>query len=263
VTTSFDTAEQVLDKYPEFAGISKRLATHPEVTVLHGINAWQIEEQFPPGMLFDAIVWNHPHLGVEDFRLHKFLMAHFFHSAASRLTLGGAVLVTLVQGQETRWEVVTQAGRPGTGLKLVTCEQFLDGDYPGFICKRNKNGESFKNAKSRKHVGTSMESYTYTFLRAASAAELPPVVLPAALTSSSGGDSGGGADGSATPSPAAGATKEKEFKCNQCSKSFQKLRGLQTHVRQVHELKKCVLLRVLGTPIFAVWGCCVERVRCC
>ena len=34
-----------------------------------------------PGLQLSAVAWNHPHLGVEDFRLHKFLMAHFFPAA--------------------------------------------------------------------------------------------------------------------------------------------------------------------------------------
>ena len=89
-----------------------RTRRYKNVTLLHRINAWEIPAQFP-GQVFDGIIWNHPHLGVEDFRLHRFLMAHFFHSAATALKPDGFISVSLVRGQETRWELLGQAARAG------------------------------------------------------------------------------------------------------------------------------------------------------
>ena len=59
VCTSFDTREQVLDKYPEFAQYCPQLDGLPCVRLMHRINAWELPLQFP-GATFDAIVWNHP-----------------------------------------------------------------------------------------------------------------------------------------------------------------------------------------------------------
>jgi len=43
------------------------------------------------------------HLGVEDFRLHRFLMAHFLHSAMQcRQQPAGTIAVSLVHGQAQR-----------------------------------------------------------------------------------------------------------------------------------------------------------------
>ena len=51
-------------------------------------------------------------------------MAHFFHSAATALAPGGFISVSLVRGQETRWELVQQAARPGPNLTLMSCNPF-------------------------------------------------------------------------------------------------------------------------------------------
>jgi hypothetical protein len=40
---------------------------YKNVTVQHRINAWTLLEHYPDKR-FDLVVWNHPHLGVEDFR---------------------------------------------------------------------------------------------------------------------------------------------------------------------------------------------------
>jgi hypothetical protein len=58
--------------------------TPTHLQVLHSINAWELPRHFP-GLKLDVVAWNHPHLGVEDFRLHKFLMAHFFESLRNSL----------------------------------------------------------------------------------------------------------------------------------------------------------------------------------
>ena len=72
--------------------------------VLHSINAWELPRHFPETKL-DVVAWNHPHLGVEDFRLHKFLMAHFFESLRSSLKHNVRVLFSftfLVEQTERR-----------------------------------------------------------------------------------------------------------------------------------------------------------------
>lgn len=83
---------------------------YKNVSILHRINAWTLPEQFP-SQRFNIVIWNHPHLGLEDFRLHRLLLAHFFHSASKVLKPEhSAVLVSVVNGQEERWNLVGQAG---------------------------------------------------------------------------------------------------------------------------------------------------------
>ncbi|KAI8855259.1 hypothetical protein BC829DRAFT_428848, partial [Chytridium lagenaria] len=183
LTTSFDTRDQLLGKYPESRDIIAGLEKFSKnVFVMHGINAWELASQFKPcgsdrpnwkngqredGTVgFDAIVWNHPHLGTEDFRLHRFLMAHFFKSVSDVLRkpsdidgegpaemssrTGGCVVVSLVRGQETRWNLVQEAIRSDLGLTSESPFLFEEGDWEGYVVKRNKHGKSFKNENTRK-----------------------------------------------------------------------------------------------------------------
>ena len=167
IITSFDTYEELIEKYPESVHIIEKLNKFSQVRVLHRINAWELKKHFgatyPDG--FDVIYWNHPHLGTENFRLHNFLMAHFLNSARSMLRtnylMKGSVIISLVEGQETRWKLVEAAAKQSLAL-----EEFLsfdEKDYPGYECKRNKNGQTFKNDHTKKHVGTAMRSFVYRF----------------------------------------------------------------------------------------------------
>lgn len=70
VCTSFDSYDEVVEKYPESRKILDTLSDLPNVTVMHGINAWELRKHFP-NTKFDYIIWNHPHLGTENYRLHR------------------------------------------------------------------------------------------------------------------------------------------------------------------------------------------------
>lgn len=122
--TSFDDRQELLKKYPETKDILASLQSSKfiaqGVEVLHGINAWELQKHFGVEKKFNVVVWNHPHLGTEDFRLHRFLMAHFFNSVASVLhPETSCVCVSLVEGQEERWDLVKEAARSNLGLRQV------------------------------------------------------------------------------------------------------------------------------------------------
>ncbi|TPX35516.1 hypothetical protein SmJEL517_g02030 [Synchytrium microbalum] len=138
LATSFDSYDTLIAKYPESKDILRKLVALENTQVMHNINAWELSTTF--ARTFDAIVWNHPHLGTEDFRLHGFLMAHFFHSCSEVLSPRGHVCVSVVSGQDERWDLVGQAQKAGLGL--VGTEEFVEGDWPGYIVKRNTSGKS-------------------------------------------------------------------------------------------------------------------------
>ncbi|KAI8897373.1 hypothetical protein BC833DRAFT_527182 [Globomyces pollinis-pini] len=171
IATSFDSHKQLISKYDDAAIILSHLEKFKNVSVLHEVNAWELPLHFE-NIRFNAIsllVWNHPHLGTEDFRLHQFLMAHFFDSAVKVLKTDNVnefmdepfVRISLVQGQELRWNVHNQAGR--TGLQTKSIELFNELLWPGYVVKRNKHGGSFKNAHTKRHVRTTMKSCVHTF----------------------------------------------------------------------------------------------------
>ncbi|KAJ3280018.1 hypothetical protein HK104_000991 [Borealophlyctis nickersoniae] len=250
LTTSFDTRPQLYQKYQDSKEILAALEERyrDNVTVLHGVNAWELRarfgDEYPEG--FDAIVWNHPHLGTEDFRLHRFLMAHFFQSVADVLSPTGCVCVSLVQGQETRWELVAQAARSNLGLAEVMA--FDESYWPGYVVKRNKHGGSFKNSHTKQHVGTDMKSHMFRFrfgearISAASLLDVDVVQgvdgvveAPSDTTSNKKLDS---PSSKASPRRSRKGPVPADLTCPHCRKTLTSARGYHQHVHMVHILKQ-------------------------
>ncbi|CAE8588428.1 unnamed protein product [Polarella glacialis] len=232
VATCFEGSEELVEKYPEAIGILSRLQAHgPRVEVCYGVNGWDLDGTFGDER-WDVIAWNHPHLGTEDFRLHRLLLAHFCAAAAGSLREGGHVVVSLVEGQERRWCLVEQASRQGLFLASAP-GQFAAMDSPGYECKRNTTGRSFKNLHSQRNVAAAMRSWLYRLtLRPPGPGEgvgnwsLPPC------------ESGKGAANPGDADPTTCRLATEGLVCSECDKSFSCAQGLKTHVRQVHELKK-------------------------
>ncbi|KAF8820631.1 putative UPF0617 protein, partial [Cardiosporidium cionae] len=160
--SSFDSQEEVLSKYPESRGIFEWLDSYKQVHRQHGVNAWELQDVFGSN-LFDAIIWNHPHLGIENMRLHRFLMAHFFYSSSLVLKEDGRISVSLVEGQAERWTLVEQAERQG--LHLLEKHPMKMEAWPGYEAKRNRNGRSFKNLHTQRHTLQEMKSWIYIFVK--------------------------------------------------------------------------------------------------
>ena len=89
--TSYDTRQDVVDKYPESMGLLRRLEVASDVCVLHGIDASDLGSANMAHSPFDLIIFNFPHTGVEDFRRHQALLAHFFDTAQGLLKSRGQV----------------------------------------------------------------------------------------------------------------------------------------------------------------------------
>ncbi|KAI9343569.1 hypothetical protein BDR26DRAFT_933099 [Obelidium mucronatum] len=187
LATSFDSREQLGRKYFDFPVIEKNLEKYAEnVRLMHQINAWELAKTFTPATAaddalwtlgqrpdgsvgFDTVAWNHPHLGTEDFRLHRFLMAHFFNSVSSVLNNqnpSSSVVVSLVLGQEIRWDLVGQASRSNLVLSPADSPfAFIEQDWPGYVVKRNMHGKSFKNEATKKRMADEMKSFGFRFVR--------------------------------------------------------------------------------------------------
>jgi rRNA (uridine-N3-)-methyltransferase BTM5-like len=121
----------------------------------------------------DCIIFNFPHLGVEDLWRHQLLLAHYFAEAnvllseviTTATTLSSSttaiaadsipqVWVTLADDQPENWRVLDQAKR--CGLRLFDCVPFIEKEWPGYERKRHHCGKSFPLKRAR----------TYKFARA-------------------------------------------------------------------------------------------------
>lgn len=85
-------------------------------------------------------------------------MAHFLHSAQTVLAkkhVSGfarpSITVSLVEGQEARWDLYRQAYY-SANLKCSETypRPFHESEFPGYICMRNTNAQSFKNMFTKK-----------------------------------------------------------------------------------------------------------------
>ncbi|KAJ3315896.1 hypothetical protein HDV04_000103 [Boothiomyces sp. JEL0838] len=245
ICTSFDSHSELLDKYGDAEEILEKLSHFKNVQIMHEINAWELSNHFNDKK-FDVIIWNHPHLGTEDFRLHQFLMAHFFHSAASVLEPESIVQISLVQGQEVRWNVHTQAARSQLNIKSI--ELFNELQWPGYVVKRNKHGGSFKNVHTRRHVRTTMKSCVHTFGFGEST--IPIENVHSLLESIFGNSFDSTFDqkpvidpkGDLTPAKVTKGRKKKEYPadliCVHCKKELTSPRAYHQHVHMVHELQQ-------------------------
>ncbi|KAF2005401.1 hypothetical protein P154DRAFT_457374, partial [Amniculicola lignicola CBS 123094] len=162
--TSFDSEEEVREKYPTFPTISTDLsALTPPVPLHHTIDATKLSTyktlKPPPNHPWDTIAFLFPHVGGlstdvnRQVRSNQALLVSFFKSclevpttdvgkatfssAAANanprpfLKMGGKVIVTLFEGEPyTLWNIRDLARH--CGLKVVESFKFDWGMYPGY-----------------------------------------------------------------------------------------------------------------------------------
>ncbi|KAF2254128.1 hypothetical protein BU26DRAFT_538616 [Trematosphaeria pertusa] len=150
--TSFDTEEEVREKYPSFEAVEEELGRlTPPVPLVHGIDAAKLRgyKSLRTEEPWDTIAFQFPHTGGlstdvnRQVRANQALLVSFFkaclsqnkpsHKAPARefLKIGGRVIVTLFEGPPyTLWNVRDLARH--SGLKVVESFKFDWADYPGY-----------------------------------------------------------------------------------------------------------------------------------
>lgn len=192
VASSLDSRLEVLAKYPTFADFNYAL------DIRHEVNALEV------GVYdgFDTVVWNHPHLGFEDAKMHAQLMVHFFNTLQQ--TQVKTVVLSFISGQLDRWQV--SAAAQSRGFSLAGKSPFNEADFPGYVSRRNLSGADFRKNKE-----------CSTFYRFVRGAEVSRDILEETVEITG---------------------KDTPFACQICDKEFRSLQGVKTHCRQVHELGK-------------------------
>ncbi|CAE7465714.1 ZNF699 [Symbiodinium natans] len=228
--TCYETYPELVEKYPEAAGILSRLRAFEEwVEVRFAVDALRLAECFKGK--WDVVAWNHPHLGTEDLKLHGYLMAHFLNEAVRSLRPNGVVVLALLEGQEKRWELLRHASTQGFDVREAG--PFETAAFPGYECKRNSSGKSFKNSHVQRTTKAPMESWLYHLhlgaLDSRDSREAEELELQAAPEA---------ARPSRQSRPSHKPESSAVLRCTECGKVFSCTQGLKTHVRQVHELKK-------------------------
>ena len=153
--STFDSPADLAAKHPGAAAHLDALKLR-SVRVMCGVDAVR-----PPASLasqrFDHVIFNHPHLGVEDAQRHQSLLSHVFAALSPLLKEGtGRLHLTLVGGQSARWEAEDRAALAGLSLERRSPFPHLD----GFERRRTLN-----NRSDFRYAGKTLGSTTLTLLR--------------------------------------------------------------------------------------------------
>ena len=262
VATTFDDETSLFEKYPESRPVKRKLLQFG-VRVIHGINATALPSD---GIgTFSVIIFNHPHLGVEDAAAHRVLLAHFFFSCQMHLRANGKIYISLVEGQPERWKLIHEAER--AGYKLLSSAPMAADAFPGYEIRRTHTGRSFVNSAAKRQSNFSQTSTVFCFTRHMGSltktsisqylkqSKATPRLHPAAaqsttIASSSNLEASKPPDTSTSTSKchSEGKGKGKKrkrvvrqdqlmFPCKECDRAFSTAQGLRTHTHQVHVLK--------------------------
>lgn len=173
MVTTFDTLAQVTEKYPESLSTLQYFSTKSRVwiEVIGGVNATDIQSSLSSahdrgeGSMWSAlssttaaatvcsspqsyhlIIFNNPHIGVEDAVRHRSLLSHFFASSLDlfvpkEASLPTQVVVALCDGQAQRWDLFGAAQR--AGLVCMAAVPVNAADFPPYVHRRHQNASAF------------------------------------------------------------------------------------------------------------------------
>lgn len=257
--TSYDSYDELVDKYPESARICAQIrelgahvlhrvdATNLKVSLQNAVAASDqgmpsasdnketaiLKPEFQP---FDVIIFNHPHCGEENVKRHKSLLSHFYTSALEILSQDtnnkdSEIHLTLAKGQPERWEAVKRARMAGLMLK----QQIDDVDSHDrygleYERKRHQNGKSFHRVLLHGEK-LQQQSTLFIFTRQGAGHNDMPTESPSAAMTTEAPSRKRKAQDMTTQQQ-----QPLEFACSDCEKSFKTAQGLKTHEHMVHEL---------------------------
>ena len=97
VATTFPLEDELVATYAASARNLRLLGGTSHCTVQHGVDATALGDRFEAGR-FDHVIFNHPHLGLDDLhqtelhaQRHRVLIAHFLASATRVCKIGGHI----------------------------------------------------------------------------------------------------------------------------------------------------------------------------
>ena len=107
VATSFDSKIEVLRKYPEaMSNFSSMKRARTSSTVVHGVDATQsLSSVSSVTPIYNYIIFNFPHLGVEDCNRHASMIGHILYRVKEVLADTGVFYLTLADEQPQNWRV--------------------------------------------------------------------------------------------------------------------------------------------------------------
>jgi len=231
------------------------------VSIRHGVNAialpsFQNEDLCNTAFdaaRYDHVIFNHPHLGTEDAKLHSMFLSHFFHSCENHWlkTPRGVLHLTLAIGQCERWHAIPLAKDHGLNLLRRTPFQpppsVRDTCRVYYVLRRHQSGKSFsKRTEGSETLIFGREDNISSDVADGTTFELPwndnssVPMLDQDRTSK-------GRKSSSFPAPSANLA---ELKCQYCDKTFKQERSRKNHLKSVHLDANGNLLPSTGTETY-------------
>lgn len=257
IATGIDSVSELQSKYKadcEFAlrelkRIGKEDPQHLQVQVRHEVNAIvdsstalsSKSDLLSATTKADVVIFNHPHLGTEDARLHAQFLCHLFHSVYNvwLKSAGGVFYLTLAHGQFERWKCMDAATRHEMELLDRYCfvANPMTVNEPYYKHRRHQSGKSF--------AGRTSGSETFAFVRKRAREKQNGLMITSSLFPSlpwfvkkkSYGDNGSSGSERSTVSKDESAkttASVRAFSCPQCEKSFREERSLKNHIKSKH-----------------------------
>jgi hypothetical protein len=104
--TSFDSKESLFDKYPESKSIlqllerNSRIQIHFSIDATQSLNSLVVDEQ-----LFDTVIFNFPHIGIENSQIHSSMIGHILHQVKGVMKEDGVFYLSLADDQPHNWKL--------------------------------------------------------------------------------------------------------------------------------------------------------------
>ncbi|CAD2217127.1 Domain of unknown function (DUF2431), putative [Angomonas deanei] len=141
--TTFDTKEELEEKYPEVIPIFEYFDSKGRITITYqdAIDATMVHESFTTP--FSLVYFNNPHVGVENFLLQRALLSHSF-SSVGKLPSGELpqqFVLSLCDDQPTRWDLLRCAER--NGYVCVFAVPFFGEEFKEYENKRHQSDTKF------------------------------------------------------------------------------------------------------------------------
>jgi len=218
-----------------------------------GVSEMKGSQTNTKNITFHQIVFNFPHLGKEDLKAHRYLLAHFFDSAKQCLVDDPAstIHVALSEEQGTNWGLAAVAFRAGLVLdEIKPFQEHLWASH-GYTCKRHQVNKSFPQGKPHTFI---IKRYTHQTMRPRPHSHPQPQPQPqlqqtlnpqgqtqsqslsqAQRTAIALRDGEGKAFHGFTTKGEPNASSVRQFTCTKCLRKFDERRRLANHLLDAHQ----------------------------
>jgi hypothetical protein len=104
--TSYDSKEDLFIKYPESNSILNLLQRNSKIQIHYSVDATRsLRYLMADGPLFDSVIFNFPHIGIENSQIHSSMIGHLLHQVKGVMAEDGVFYLSLADDQAQNWKL--------------------------------------------------------------------------------------------------------------------------------------------------------------